>query len=41
MNNLNEINIKEDHLCPICLLGKQKNTITCKSVLLHASKWND
>lgn len=34
------MNIKEDHLCPICKLGKEDGTVTCENLMMHASQWN-
>ena len=33
-------NIKGEHLCPICKLGKEYGTVTCESIMMHADKWN-
>ena len=32
--------IKAEHLCPICKLGKESGTVTCKNLLGHGAKWN-
>jgi hypothetical protein len=29
-----------EHLCPICKLGKEYNTITCENIMGHAAKWS-
>jgi hypothetical protein len=33
-------NVKGEHLCSICKLGKEDGTITCKSIMMHAGEWN-
>jgi len=33
-------NVKGEHLCSICKLGKEDGTITCKSIMMHAGNWN-
>jgi len=33
-------NVKGEHLCPICKLGKEYDTTTCKNIMMHAGKWS-
>ena len=32
--------VKGEHLCSICKLGKENDTVTCKNIMSHAGEWN-